>query len=691
MPLTSEIHNWCALIGFDRDAEDKGVGAFLARTGEVKPTAISLFLFHPDIILQHEGMAAERVLPPDNCSYYASARNDERERQAWTNYDLRTLVGELHKHGVEAYLAVMGLNLNNRFHREWITDHPELHYVFGEGGNRGYDFTKNFADGGSFADFFIGKLREALDDYGFDGFQAADYFSPYGHILLSDLSSAVFDGFLRRLNRELPPELADIAGDDGAAAIARRREYLKHHAMLEWIDFRAGNWTEFWKKLCAAVHARGKKVITLGMYCTDPLETLYCLGLDQKALIDDAKVDYLMPNIVPTGLMLDCGVQYRRRFHRLMAMAMLSEAYSPAGKFVSLLGVRDMTEEWDVLHHAPALLERDIYSLLGFMRDTGNGVKRSLDGLMMCLGDGIRGDEWRWLGERLKVAESTVEGTAQILSPKVVWSDAALRRNLAAYHETCRWTPHKWIYEMGERGSLSLACVRIEDVPKVAGALFVPNIDLLPAAERRLLAEYRGGAVIATAPAKEFRPADCGIAPDFQLEDRFAAYPMSVFVWNAAGTDFSGIAESAARDDGAPDPGVEELRAQVPFKTVLHDTLPFRKVSEGFADACAALLRRAGAKELRCDMPCFVLRMKSGALRIFILNPEINSYGRARVTAESPIRSVSIVTKYPVLPVKFLDSPDGSARFIAQESDGTQRSFLIKVAPGGVTIADVML
>ena len=162
-----EIHIWCALIGFDREAEDKGVGAFLARTDKIKPTAISLFLFHPDIVLQHEGMTAERVLPPDNCSYYASARNDERERQAWTNYDLRRLVEELHKHDVEVYLAIMGLNLNNRFHREWITDPPELHYVF-EDRVSGYDFTKNFADGTSFADFFINKLRHTLDDYCFD-------------------------------------------------------------------------------------------------------------------------------------------------------------------------------------------------------------------------------------------------------------------------------------------------------------------------------------------------------------------------------------------------------------------------------------------------------------------------------------------------------------------------------------------
>ena len=130
MSLQREIHIWCALIGFDREAEDLGVGAFLARCGEVRPTALSLFLFHPDIVLQHEGMAAERVLPPDNCSYYGSPRNDERERQPWTNHDLRRLIGELHRHGVQAYLSIMGIGVRNRFHHEWIYDHPEVFFTY---------------------------------------------------------------------------------------------------------------------------------------------------------------------------------------------------------------------------------------------------------------------------------------------------------------------------------------------------------------------------------------------------------------------------------------------------------------------------------------------------------------------------------------------------------------------------------
>lgn len=687
--MESEIHVWTALIGFDRDAVDKGVEEFLSRMGKVRPTAISLFLFHPDIVLQHDGLAHERTLPPDNCSYYASERNDERERQPWTNFELRELVGELHRHGVQSYLAIMGIELNNRFHKEWISDHPELRYTHVDNWRYGYNFVKNFSDGTRFDDFFTAKLCRTLEDYGFDGVQTADSFCPVAQVLHSDFSPEVFKRFLAHAKLECPPEIASRMEDEEKEVFELRRDWIRKNHLPEWIGFHARNWTEFWRKVCLKVHDQGKKVINLGMYCTDPFETLYCLGIDQKALVE-AGMDYLMPNIVPTGLMM-ASPKRRRLFHRYMALAMLSEAYSPGGKFVSLLGVRDATEEWDVLHHAPCLLERDIYTLLGFMRDTGHGVKRSLDGLMMCLGDGIRSEEWRWLGERLEAAETTVSGVEKILSPKVVWSDAAFRNTLEAYHETCRWTLHKWVYEMAEHGSMSLACVRIEDVPQVEGSLFVPNFDLLPPDEQKMLAGYRGGPVVATASAADFDPGVLGIKFDFRLEDPFSGYPMSVFVWNAPEMDGSDLAEAVARDDGTPDPGVAELRSKMPFIDVLADTLAFRKVSDGFARACAALLKKLGSQEIQCSLPCSVFRRKDGSLRVFILNPELNSYGSANVTARRPVKKVSIITKYPVLPVKYLNNPDGGAGFTAQKSDGTQRSFRVKVSPGGVTIVDVEL
>ena len=49
---------WMPLIGFDRDQPDRGVGEYLENTGFI-PKAMSVFIFHPDIINEHENMDKE--------------------------------------------------------------------------------------------------------------------------------------------------------------------------------------------------------------------------------------------------------------------------------------------------------------------------------------------------------------------------------------------------------------------------------------------------------------------------------------------------------------------------------------------------------------------------------------------------------------------------------------------------------
>ncbi|MBO5773329.1 MAG: MMPL family transporter, partial [Clostridia bacterium] len=53
-----------------------------------------------------------------------------------------------------------------------------------------------------------------------------------------------------------------------------------------WIRFMAWRWNVFFKKMGDALHAIGKEVTTLGMYCTDLFETMYCLGTDLKGITD---------------------------------------------------------------------------------------------------------------------------------------------------------------------------------------------------------------------------------------------------------------------------------------------------------------------------------------------------------------------------------------------------------------------
>ena len=160
------INIWMNLLGFDKNDKDRGVGRFLETTGFV-PDEITALLCHPDFFNMHKGMDEEYVFTPDNCAYRGSPRNLERERQEWTNYDLKDLVAGLHKRGVKFYASIFGFYYNNAYHREWINDYPE---IFRPGlknaNNRGTLFAlKRFKDGSYYEDFFIEKVAQALLDY----------------------------------------------------------------------------------------------------------------------------------------------------------------------------------------------------------------------------------------------------------------------------------------------------------------------------------------------------------------------------------------------------------------------------------------------------------------------------------------------------------------------------------------------
>ncbi len=683
--MKGEIHVWMPMIGFDREEADKGVGRLLERTG-FTPNGVSAFLFHPDIVHQHTGMSVERTLPPDNCSYYGSPRNEERSRQDWTNYDLRTLMANLTAAGVEPYLGIMGVELGNRWHNEWLSEHPEVRLA-SRTFESALNVLKRLADGSYYEDFFVEKLCEVLTDYGFAGVQVADNFCPSAATLHDgDFSADMLGQFVAHAGIGVPAELRDGLNDDSRAMRSRRGDWIWRACRQEWVEFHAWRWEQFWSKVCGRLHGIGKKAIVLGMYCTDPFETLYCKGIDLKRLVR-AGVDYLMPNIVPTGLRLQ-HPDWGDRFHRYMALAPLTAAFVPDGKSLSLLGVKDATEEWDVLHHAPCLLERDIYTLLSFMTDTGQGLKRCLDGLMICLGDGIRADEWKWLRERFEIG--FVEGVQRVLAPTLVWSDAALYNTLPAYIRTRRWTLHKFYYEMAERGTRCGAVIRSENLAGAEGCLFVPNFDLLSEAEKRAVAAYRKGAVVFTAAVEGFDPAEYGICPDIYFVDKFSNTPLCAFAFNASLANKDAITALAETDDGTENLQGDPFNAEE-HSNVLAETLTFAKVTAGFCEALALLLRTAGSDLFTCNLPIVPMQMEDGRYRLYISNPEMNSYGYANVTAKRPIQQVVSVSKYPVLPVKFMDSPDGAVGWMGQDSTGTQRTFRVKVTPGGVTILDVVL
>lgn len=679
---------WMPLIGFDRDKEDKGVSEYLNQTGFV-PKGMSVFLFHSDIINQHAGMDKEFTLHPDNCSYYGSPRNEFRERQPWTNYELRTLAHNLADKGVEAYIGVMGVYLEDSRHKEWESDHKELQ-SFGVNGRMNLNVLKRFSDGTYYEDFFADQALAALQDYGFAGLHVSDFFCPPEHgICNGDFSSDLLGQFIDHTGIQLPEDITARLGCDEQADIERRQDHIWNNLRHEWIDFYAWRWEKFWGKVAGKLHAHGKKVMVNNAWCADPFEALYRYGIDYKRLYA-AGVDYFVAETVPEGLeMVDCT---RDLFRPLMLMPQLMNAFAPEGKLLTLLGVKDCTEEWDMLHHAPPRLERDMYVLASQYAYQGGKLRRCVDGYMVTLGDGITEEEWTWIRGRNAIAHSG--DPAAITAPTVIWSDKAHYAALDAYITTRRPSVHELVCRLQQNNASVGAVARIEDIETLEGPLFVPNFDLLPEEEKRSVLAYKKAPVVCVASKEYVDSVDT--LWDIRVDDKFANCKLSVFArnLNLSIEQKATVAACFENDEDVCDvPGDPKEWVDPPFFTT---PMLFAKMSKAFKDACTKLLDLTGASIFHSEHGIFTMRLNNGKYRVYIFNPR-NNYLRASVHCDKRVLKVDNVSVFPLMPCKLLAAVttagkgDGAKAHLMQVEDpnAVAAGFIGKVQPCGVSIFDV--
>lgn len=685
-----KVFIWMNLLGFDRDDADRGCERFLNQTGFV-PDGVCALMCNSDFFHQHRGMDEEYTLPPDNCAYWGIPRNAERERQPWTNYDLRALVKNLADRGSAVYASIFGSYLNNNFHREWLTDHPELrrHGKEGEPGLSSIFALKRFKDGSYYEDFFIDKLCQTLTDYGMKGVHLADSFCPpCGGMLHSmDFSTDFVGQFLDHSKIELPSELAATMGEDTKEAETARGNWIYHNVRAEWAEFNAWRWESFFKKLTARLHAIDKEVMVLGMYCTDPFETLYCIGVDLKRIVN-AGVDYITANILPASCFVGGKDDRPDFFHKYMALASTTAAELPKGHLVSMLGVQDATEEWSMMHHQPCRHERDLFSMMAYHTVDKDGPRRALGGYFLCLGDGIPREDWDW--ERARLEAAMTSDAEAIVSPTMLWSEAAHKAMLREYIKTRRWTPHKHFYELSKAGTMCAATVAPDALKNHTGTLLVPNFDMLPKEEQDAVINYKGGSVLCTA-APDFSPEACGIKPSFIFKDQYSTYPMCAFTLNCEVSEElkSEILEAIKIDDGKENLTGDILDVEEPIY-VLSETLVFQKVTKSFSDAIAKVLLEICNSPFKIDKPSIVLRQRDGAYRLYLYNDSDIKYHRAFVIADRPIKDTKTVTKFPILPPRFMEKATGDLHHIYR-ADAPRSSFEIKIQPAGVTVIDVYL
>ncbi len=688
-----KVFIWMNLLGFERNDRDKGVKRFLKQTG-FTPDGVCALVSHPDFFHQHRGMEEEYSLHPDNCAYWGIPRNYERERQPWTNYDLRKLCTKLKKKGINTYASIFGVYVNNAFHKEWVDDHPEIrrHGVKGDCGEASIFALKRFKDGSYYEDFFIDKLCETLTDYGMKGVHLADFFCPSSSRMLYELdfSTDFVSQFTSHTAVKLPDDILSGLGTDSAEEEEKRSKWIYTNARAEWIEFVAWRWGVFFKKLSDRLHSIDKEVMVLGMYCTDPFETLYCLGVDLKRIVE-AGVDYITANILPASCYVAGRDGRADFFHKYMALASTTAAHLPKGHLISMLGIQDATEEWSTMHHAPSRHERDIYAMMAYHMIDGDGASRALDGYFLCLGDGICREDWNW--ERTRLESAMTANAEEIVSPVMLWSDAAHNAMTKEYVKSRRWTPHKHFYELSKLGTMCGATVKPDGLKLHTGAILVPNFDMLPDNERATVLEYKSGAVICTSSAG-FVPADNGITPTFELIDQFSNHPMRAFLLNSEPSDElkTDLRTLISLDDGTEDYPAGDLSGIEEYDYVLNETLKFAKVTEGFAKALAKLLKVTADMPFEIDQPNIILKQKDGAYRIYLFNDSDVKYHRAFVRSKKNILNTRTVTSFPILPPKWMDEASAELHYVYKNGvQPAKRSFQIKIQPAGVTVIDIYL
>lgn len=217
-----EYHLWTELLAFEKNDPDRG-GARYLDSIPVKPDSIFLFICAADFPFSHKGMEDEYELPPTVCSRNAHPRNEQRERQKWTNWELRELITNLKKRQVPVYLSMFTCVYLDKFGPEWLTAHPELYEHLG-GEMWRFNPIAETADGIPCEKLFAPKLAAVCRDYGFAGFHGADRFNSTGLLHRGIATDVMTRSFLRKTGLEAPEYVTDIC--DGSPAKQKKTHEL---------------------------------------------------------------------------------------------------------------------------------------------------------------------------------------------------------------------------------------------------------------------------------------------------------------------------------------------------------------------------------------------------------------------------------------------------------------------------------
>ncbi|MBE7042410.1 MAG: hypothetical protein E7399_02835 [Ruminococcaceae bacterium] len=686
---------WSYMRCFDHDKEDYGIEEYLQKIGR-KPEGFCALVVHPDMVHQHPGMEKEHLFPPHLCGCRKDPRylSEQTYREfSWTNYQIRGLTQALHKRGMKLFISMMGYYYLDLFHEEWLGQHKEL---LMETTTRTEELVclKRLKDGSFYEDFLIAQLKKVMQDYHMDGVHLCDRFSPLSEPLADgDYSTDMVEQFMEHTGIILPQNLMAHLGEDSAEQKTARQQWIWYHQRESWIRFYDWRWTVFYQKLCRAMHEIGCQVSTLGMYVSDPLRSMYSMGTNISHLTK-AGVDFFTPNLLPTSVKMNSGRGESKfvaapMFHRYMAYVTATKGLAPNAKLYQMLGIRDEEEEWDVLHHAPNQLERDLFTAMSYQLITKEGVQRCIERPFVTIGDSIEKQDWDLVNQYMDAIDSM--NIKQVISPVLYWSDTANEKMLAAHIKTRRPSAALLQAYLQSFGAYCGGVVRSDDLDVHQGPLFIPDFDLLSEEEQSILLGKK-------LPLLAIAPSDydiSGLGATLCIKDRFSTYPQQAFLLHVpAPKDMTPLEELLAQDDKTPNLPSEE-RLDDSKLNVMYD-MYFQKVTKGFQQACAMLFRHMDSlsNPFTSDAGLMVHQEDVGTYIVLVYNHQDEHYQRSLVTANRKIDTVTTLSSFPYRPVLFVDqvTSPGETRVVAKRLDSASgNTFQLKIKPAGVSVFRIAL
>ncbi len=487
---TRKNWHWMELIGFDNTVEDLGVSAFLSRLAEA-PEGVSLLFSHIDFINTFKETEEEYALRPCDCSYSGHLYSTERTRQVWTNLQLKRLVSELHRNGVKVIFSIFNFikyrdDEGNGVMTEFAAEHPELFGLNKDGViyESSIHILKKKKDGSFYEDYFLAKLREVIDYYGFDGVQIADGISSSRpSVQNGDFSDDTVEQFCRWLGengKKIPNELAPTG--DRSAPYKRRRKYIIENMLFDFLCFSRDRWQVFYNKLYSVIDPEKYVVFINSFWTRDPFEAFYRYGIDYRSayrkgvyalMVEENSATYPTFSVESRGGFYLPLEKSRYVHYEYYLMQVLLKAYVPGFKQIPLMPIGDTQEDWNAVHDASNELKRAIFRRNNSRVYSGGEWLPCAEAPFYCLSDGVAAHDWKKLA--MLDSKQVLSGLARPLGYTLYYPDN-IEGEVERYVKSKDYGVHKLACELLSQGAQISTVVTAKDV----ASYDLPILALLP-------------------------------------------------------------------------------------------------------------------------------------------------------------------------------------------------------------------